>query len=237
MQASTVTVYFIPTCNGELWLKHTLVEGNEVVDGTPWSLTYVFSVGKNYILTGKERTATVEEIADLLEECGCKDFPVINHLKRRSFRNYKQKYIRESDNVECNFSVSELGPYFYYQQASLKFDCSMEQKVTELIANDLMKMFDLCPGRSSTIECVLRSFPDDFKFIKQLVYEGEMSGDCFPPVNYFTDEYSMQEEDELEEIECHDIRYISDNTEDMSVDRFLAKFNIVQGVSDKKFTS
>jgi hypothetical protein len=229
-QVSTATVYLVPIIgNGELWLEYTLVDDDNdelACSGTPWSLTYVYSVvGKNHVITGKEFTATFEELVDLLKDCGYKDFPGIDHLKKRSFKNYKQKYIRESDNVECNFCVSELGPYFYYQHASLKFDCSMEQDATKLIANDLMKMFGLCPGRSSVVECVRRYFPDDYNSMQQLDYDGDISGDCFPPVNYFTDEYHSMQEDESDEMECHDIRYISPNTEDMSVDRFLAKLS------------
>lgn len=49
----------------------------------------------NHIIAGKELRARFEELVDLLEDCGYKDFPGIDHLKKRSFENYKQKHIRK----------------------------------------------------------------------------------------------------------------------------------------------
>lgn len=238
VQSSTVTVYLIPIRQGEIWLKHTLIDDDDDDDDelaaqkneTPWSLTYIFSVGKNHIITGKEFASTFEKLVKLLEDCGYNNFPGIDHLKKRSFKNYKQKFVRSSDNVECNFCVSELGPFFYYQHASLKFDCGIGQDTIEAIAHDLMKIFNLCPGRSSVLECVRRFFPNEYKSIRDLDYDGQILGDCFPPVNYLTTfdyatEADENEKDENETDECHDIRFILDSTEDFSVDRFLKKLS------------
>ncbi len=186
-KASVVTIYLVPKQmqmeNGiGVWLKHTEVDGEK--NKTPWTLTFVFSVGVNNILTGTAERETAEEAIDILKAVGFMNLLEIKCWNKRIFFNHKKKYVRQ-DGVECQVCVSQMGPMNYYQHASLKFPTEMEEQTRDIIAEGLKTRLQFVPGRSSVVECLRWCYPKAYKQIRELDYEGDIPKDCYTLYNCF----------------------------------------------------
>jgi hypothetical protein len=232
-QVATVTVYLVPNSMrcGEVWLKHTLVDGED--NKTPWSLTFVFNVGTNNILIGVAVKERVEELIRILEESDFKNMPEVHSWNKRSYKNYKKKYIRQ-DKVECQFYISEMGPCMYYQHARLKFPTEIEQESRNILADGLKTSLKLVPGRSDVLECLSRFYPETYEQIDKLDYKGEISKDCYPLYNYFETEPSQLEENDDYE-DDYDVRYISEDLPDCNLERIKEELRKKYNITDPNF--
>ncbi len=195
-KASVVTISLVPKQmqmeNGiGVWLKHTEVDGEK--NKTPWTLTFVFSVGVNNIVTGTAERETAQEAIDILKAVGFQCLPDISSWKKRIFLNHKKKYVRPQDGVECQVCVSQMGPMNYYQHASLKFPTEMEEQTRDIIAEGLRTNFQFVPGRSSVVECLRLCDPEAYQQIRELDYEGDIPKDCYALYNCFETDPSQDD--------------------------------------------
>ncbi len=231
-QVATVTIYLAPNNmrSGEVWLKHTLVDGED--NKTPWSLTFVFNrVGMDNIVTGTAVGERVEELIQILEAANFKNMPDVHSWNKRTYTNYKKKYVRQ-DKVECQFCVSEMGPCMYYQHASLKFPTEIEQDSRDVLAVRLKANFKLVPGRSGVLECLRRFYPETYEQIDELDDTGEIPQDCYPLHNYFTEPQFEQEDDE----DVYDIRYIPEGLPNViNLQKLKEEYRLQYNITDPNF--